>query len=123
MKPVNEVKIKNTDVMKNQYGSSYEGEVVNGIPHGKGMISYLEGDKYEGDMKRGMKHGKGTLTTPDGYKYEGEFRNDKQKDGLGTMTFPNGNIKNVVVNNGFYEIEVFSIEEENEVHQIGKGTK
>ena len=90
---------KNTDIMKNQYGSSYEGKVVNGIPHGKGIITYPKGDIYEGDMKRGLRHGKGTMTSPDGYKYEGEFRNDKQKNGLGTMTFPDGNIKSVVVKN------------------------
>ena len=43
---------KNTDIMKNQYGSSYEGKVVNGIPHGKGIITYPKGDIYEGDMTK-----------------------------------------------------------------------
>ena len=51
----------------------YVGELVNDKPHGKGTITYENGDSYEGEWKEGKKHGKGTLTTSAGGKYEGEW--------------------------------------------------
>ena len=47
----------------------YVGELVNDKPHGKGTITYENGDSYEGEWKEGLKEGKGTLNSPDGCKY------------------------------------------------------
>ena len=67
----------------------YVGELVNDKPHGKGTITYENGDSYEGEWKEGKKHGKGTLTTSAGGKYEGEWKDDEM-EGQGTYTWPNG---------------------------------
>ena len=67
----------------------YVGELVNDKPHGKGTITYENGDSYEGEWKEGKKHGKGTLTTSAGGKYEGEWKEGK-KHGQGTLFFDDG---------------------------------
>ena len=54
----------------------YVGELVNDKPHGKGTITYENGDSYEGEWKEGKKHGQGTLFFDDGSKAVGEFRED-----------------------------------------------
>ena len=38
-------------------GIRYDGEFKNGLPHGKGAITYPNGDRYEGELKNGDKHG------------------------------------------------------------------
>jgi len=47
-------------------GRVYEGETKNGIPQGKGKMTWTDedGDKdvYEGDWVNGKKHGKGKYT-------------------------------------------------------------
>ena len=40
-------------------GGSYEGQTVDGIPHGKGRMTYKEGSYYDGDWSNGIMHGKG----------------------------------------------------------------
>lgn len=58
-------------------GETYEGDVVNGLPNGKGKITFSDGAVYEGDMVNGSRHGKGKYTFPDGGYYEGNFVEDK----------------------------------------------
>ena len=58
----------------------YVGELVNDKPHGKGTITYENGDSYEGEWKEGKKHGQGTLFFDDGSKAVGEFREDSPWD-------------------------------------------
>ena len=58
----------------------YAGELVNDKPHGKGTITYENGDSYEGEWKEGKKHGQGTLFFDDGSKVVGEFREDSPWD-------------------------------------------
>ena len=58
----------------------YVGELVNDKPHGKGTITYENGDSYEGEWKEGKKHGQGTLYFDDGSKAVGEFREDSPWD-------------------------------------------
>ena len=41
-------------------GNRYEGHVVNGKPHGKGILYRADGDRYEGDFVDGKRTGKGT---------------------------------------------------------------
>ncbi len=54
-------------------------------------INYQNGDIYEGNLKNGLKHGKGTLTTRNNRSYKGDWKNDKPH-GFGINTFPNGKI-------------------------------
>ena len=53
----------------------YEGPLVNGKPHGKGIFFWPGGVRYEGDFVNGVIEGYGRKTYIDGY-YEGEFHNN-----------------------------------------------
>ena len=44
------------------------------------------GQVYNGDWKYGKKHGKGNVTFSNGNKYEGEFKHDTM-NGFGTYTW------------------------------------
>ena len=58
--------------------------------HGKGVITYSNGEKWEGEFKDGEPYnGNGVYYYPDGAKYVGEFK-DNTRNGQGTYTFPNG---------------------------------
>ena len=56
-------------------GSIYEGDVVNGKPHGKGKRSSPSGSVHEGNWENGKIHGKGKFTSSKGGNYEGDFVN------------------------------------------------
>lgn len=71
---------------------TYEGDLVNDKPHGKGVFSFNDGGRYEGDFVKGAFSGKGVMTytfPTDGYRYEGEFANGKRQ-GKGVYIFPSG---------------------------------
>lgn len=72
-------------------GIVYEGEMKNGLRHGKGTLRYANGIVYEGDFVDGLPHGKGTLTFPNGDVYEGDFVQN-ERTGKGTLRFRNGNV-------------------------------
>lgn len=74
--------------IKYKDGSKYEGEVVNGFPHGKGTMLYEDGYKYEGDWKDGFPHGKGIMTGVNGVRFEGEWELGNRHEG--TIFFPDG---------------------------------
>ena len=42
-------------------GRVYEGEVLDGRPHGKGKLTYADGGSYEGEWLGGEPHGKGKV--------------------------------------------------------------
>lgn len=69
-------------------GATYNGEVLNGKPHGKGTARWGENKTYTGDWKYGKRSGKGKYiaTTADMNKviYDGSWANDKQ-NGQGTL--------------------------------------
>ncbi len=70
----------------------YEGELVNGVKHGKGTMYYKTGNVYKGEWKNGVKHGPGEfIFNTTGDHYVGEFINDKL-GGYGRMTFHTGEI-------------------------------
>ena len=54
----------------------YIGEYSNGLPNGKGVAYFSNGDIYDGDWFNGKREGKGKITYEDGTTYEGEFKND-----------------------------------------------
>ena len=70
---------------------TYEGEQnQEGKYHGKGVITYSNGDKWEGEFKDGLPfNGQGTYTYPDSSSYKGEFK-DGLFNGQGTRTFSGG---------------------------------
>ncbi|MFZ5572048.1 MAG: hypothetical protein ACOZF0_16740 [Thermodesulfobacteriota bacterium] len=68
---------------------TYEGEFLNGKPHGKGTYSWHNGDVYKGDWVEGMRSGWGTLKRPNGAYYEGEWKNGN-REGNGAYRWQNG---------------------------------
>ena len=68
----------------------YEGEIVDGVPNGKGTLSWGDGRKFEGEIKNGKQHGQGTFTWSNGDKYVGGFK-DGKRNGQGTHTWSGGN--------------------------------
>ncbi len=40
-------------------GNRFEGVMVKGKPHGRGVYEWKSGDKYDGEYKDGKRHGKG----------------------------------------------------------------
>lgn len=71
--------------------TTYEGEILDGKMHGKGILTYADGVRYEGDFLNDKIHGSGLKTWPNGYEYEGEFKNGLQH-GNGMQKFPDGRI-------------------------------
>jgi len=45
---------------------TYVGETFMGIPHGKGIMEWIDGDTYEGSWIHGDRVGKGKFETADG---------------------------------------------------------
>lgn len=41
----------------------YDGDILEGTPHGKGTVFFVDGCLYEGDINKGTMHGKGIYTT------------------------------------------------------------
>jgi hypothetical protein len=71
----------------------YEGELLNGIRHGKGSMEWSGRCRYEGDWKMGQRHGEGTLFSlidRSEVIYRGEWKHNK-KDGYGEYFYPSGN--------------------------------
>ena len=65
------------------------GDMVNGIPHGNGKYTDVNGDIMEGDFVDGMLHGYGRHERADGIVHEGDFlKGMAQMEGKVIM--PNG---------------------------------
>ena len=67
----------------------YIGQVLNGIPEGKGIMYWNNGDSYEGEWKNDKKEGKGIYYWKDGDIYEGDFKNGLS-EGKGIFYYNNG---------------------------------
>ena len=72
-----------------EYGE-YTGEMRDGVPHGKGVFKYKNGNEYDGEFIKGMKDGHGRYKSNEG-EYDGFWKEDK-KDGHGKYTFKNGDL-------------------------------
>ena len=73
------------------YFDRYEGELKNGMRHGKGAIILHNGDVYRGEFFKNKMHGRGVYVHENGNMYEGQFRNGK-KEGKGSMIFDSGDL-------------------------------
>lgn len=51
----------------------YEGEFVDGVAHGKGVMLWPDGSHYDGEWVDGRAHGNGLLTLKDGTEKKGPF--------------------------------------------------
>lgn len=67
-------------------GNQYEGETMNGLPHGQGVMIYKEGTtgkvQYKGTWVNGECHGQGTMVYIDRSVYIGNFSHNL-RDGSG----------------------------------------
>ena len=77
------------DNLRVSKGIKYIGEALDGLPHGKGTMTYPDGQVYVGEFKDGNCHGQGTMTHPNGCSYVGEFY-ENARTGHGTEIFPDG---------------------------------
>jgi hypothetical protein len=66
----------------------YKGELLHDLPHGKGTMKYSgkTPGTYEGDWVNGVREGHGLLFFKDGRGYVGKWANGK-KHGIGTSTY------------------------------------
>jgi hypothetical protein len=71
---------------------NYEGEMIDGKPHGKGIGSWDSGDRYEGCWRDGRQQGKGIYYYGGGGHYDGYWR-DGNKHGKGILDFEDGDYK------------------------------
>lgn len=77
-------------------GNVYEGEVLDGKPHGQGTMTYAKDNKskmvqYVGAWKNGKRHGQGRLTWNDGDAFEGLWV-DGSREGHGVYRWHSGNV-------------------------------
>jgi hypothetical protein len=71
-------------------GIQYAGDIGNGVPLGRGIEKYPDGDVYEGDFENGLPH-RGTMKFPDGNVYEGDF-DYGDVHGRGTKKYTDGRV-------------------------------
>ena len=72
-------------------GKFYDGEWKDGKFHGKGLAKFTNGESYEGQFEYGLRHGYGCNISSDGSKYEGNYVRDK-REGQGTLQFASGDV-------------------------------
>lgn len=72
------------------YKGWYRGNRIKGfIPHGRGVMRYVNGSVYTGQWKNGTMHGNGTIEWSEGSLYVGQWAHGK-RSGYGTYTWANG---------------------------------
>lgn len=64
----------------------YEGEFVDGLPHGKGTHLAVDRSRYTGEWVQGRRHGRGDASFATGGSYTGDWKNDRF-DGQGTIVY------------------------------------
>jgi len=70
---------------------TYTGGILNGKCHGKGKLTFENGEVYEGDFVDDKPQGKGKQTVENGDVYEGDFIDGKPQ-GKGKFTYSNGGV-------------------------------
>lgn len=80
-----------TETINYSDGSIYIGQVVNGLPHGRGTMIWPNGNVYTGDHVNGERTGRGSCSWANGDTYTGLFVNDV-RTGKGTYTWADGTV-------------------------------
>lgn len=71
-------------------GCNYEGQKnAQGLWHGKGKVTYMDGTSYEGEWVEGLKQGQGIYMMRNGDIYTGHFERDYMH-GAGELMQSNG---------------------------------
>lgn len=99
-----EIRTLRNIIVANQVGDYY-GEILNGKPHGKGQITWNNGDGFDGFFENGFLFGTGTLTYANGDRFVGSFVKDLP-NGQGILTLKNGyipNCMNAIKYNGYWK--------------------
>lgn len=68
----------------------YEGEFVNGVRTGRGLLTFQNGDRYMGEFDNNQYHGQGELIYG-GWKYIGNFKEGRYH-GRGKLSSPKGTL-------------------------------
>jgi hypothetical protein len=67
----------------------YDGTMLKGKRHGKGIFTWINGERYEGDFVDNVRTGKGNMIYANGDRYNGDFF-DGARVGTGTFIWTNG---------------------------------
>jgi hypothetical protein len=80
-------------MIRDPYGDEgrYTGVVMEGRPHGRGTMHYIDGRSYAGDWKHGRWCGQGRATFVNGDVYVGQYERD-QRHGYGRYEWADGRI-------------------------------
>lgn len=78
-----------TAPLPDSQGAIYEGELVGGMRHGKGILTWPDSRRYEGQFRKGLFHGMAVMDWPDGRRYIGKYEAN-QKHGEGLFEWPDG---------------------------------
>ncbi|PRP76741.1 hypothetical protein PROFUN_11744 [Planoprotostelium fungivorum] len=79
-------------------GPAYEGEMVDGRPHGQGRAAYRDGSVYQGEWKNGFYHGYGIMKWTNGATYRG-FWSEGVAEGFGQCEDHRGTFEGTWRNN------------------------
>ena len=99
-------------------GDLYIGDYVNGKKNGHGIYKWENGDLYEGEHLDGKEHGKGNYKYADGDRYQGDFKNG-MRDGFGFLTLEDGSIQIGHFHEGQYHGRFYIISALEDIVTIG----
>ena len=71
-------------------GAQYDGQLIKGIPNGRGQLLNANGDQYDGVFVDGKFEGRGVFHWVNGNVYKGKWSQGKRQ-GFGSMQYANGN--------------------------------
>ena len=71
-------------------GESYEGDMIDGVPHGVGTRTAPSGRKYRGQFQNGMRHGAGRMVLATGENLQGTFLRRGNLTGEGKIELQGG---------------------------------
>ena len=83
--------LKGGEIIRYSNGSGYDGEIKDGIKHGRGKMIYISGDIYEGEWNDGLRNGNGVFIEKNGSIYDGQWK-DSSREGIGKQTYFDGSI-------------------------------
>ena len=107
---------KGRTVLKN--GDNYEGEYLHGKKNGRGIYKWKNGDVYEGDHLEGQENGKGIYRYMDGDVYIGDYQHGK-RHGFGMLKLKSGTTEYGYFRDGQYNGKCIMISPDEQIVSIG----